>query len=33
VPALLDDYIKDILKLEVVDTNDPKADAVVTAMD
>jgi hypothetical protein len=32
VPALLDDYIKDILKLEVVDTNDPKVDAVVTAM-
>jgi hypothetical protein len=32
VPALLDDYIKDILKLEVVDTNDPKVDAAVTAM-
>lgn len=32
VPALLDDYIKLIEKLEVVDTNDPKADAVVTAM-
>ena len=33
VPATLDDYIKQIEKLEVVDTNDPKADAVVTAMD
>jgi len=33
VPALLDDYIKQIKSLEVVDTNDPKADAVHTATD
>ena len=32
VPLLLDDYIKQIKSLEVVDTNDPKVDAVVTAM-
>ena len=33
VPALLDDYIKQIKNLEVVDSNDPKADAVHTATD
>jgi hypothetical protein len=33
VPALLDDYIKQIKSLEVVDTNDPKVDAVHTATD
>jgi hypothetical protein len=31
VPALLDDYIKQIKSLEVVDTNDPKVGAVHTA--
>ena len=33
VPALLDDYIKSLQNLEVVDTNDPKVDAVLTATD
>lgn len=33
VPALLDDYIKSITNLEVVDQNDPKVDAVHTATD
>ena len=33
VPALLDDYIKSITKLEVVEQNDPKVGAVLTAMD
>ena len=33
VPLLLDDYIKQIKSLEVVDTNDPKVDAVHTATD
>lgn len=32
VPLFLDDYIQKIKSLEVVDTNDPKAGAVVTAM-
>jgi hypothetical protein len=33
VPALLDDYIKSLQNLEVVEQNDPKADAVLTATD
>ena len=33
VPALLDDYIKSIKNLEVVEQNDPKVDAVLTATD
>jgi hypothetical protein len=33
VPALLDDYIKQIKNLEVVDSNDPKVSAVHTATD
>ena len=33
VPALLDDYIKSLQNLEVVEQNDPKADAVHTATD
>ena len=33
VPALLDDYIKSIKDLEVVEQNSPKVDAVHTATD
>ena len=33
VPALLDDYIRLIKNLEVVEQNDPKVDAVLTATD
>ena len=33
VPALLDDYIKSIKNLEVVEQNDPKVGAVLTATD
>ena len=33
VPALLDDYIRSIKNLEVVEQNDPKVDAVLTATD
>ena len=33
VPALLDDYIKSLQNLEVVEQNDPKVDAVLTATD
>ena len=33
VPLLLDDYIKQIKSLEVVDNNDPKVGAVLTATD
>jgi hypothetical protein len=33
VPALLDDYIRQIKNLEVVDSNDPKVGAVHTATD
>ena len=33
VPLLLDDYIKSIKDLEVVDQNSPKVDAVHTATD
>jgi len=33
VPALLDDYIKSIKNLEVVEQNDPKVVAVLTATD
>ena len=33
VPALLDEYIKSLKNLEVIEANDPKADAVVTATD
>ena len=33
VPALLDDYIKSIINLEVVEQNDPKVGAAPTAMD
>ena len=33
VPALLDDYIRSIKNLEVVEQNDPKVGAVLTATD
>jgi hypothetical protein len=33
VPALLDEYIKSLKNLEVIDTTDLKADAVRTATD
>ena len=33
VPALLDEYIKSLKNLEVIDTTDLKVDAVVTATD
>jgi len=33
VPAQLDEYIKSLKNLEVVEQNDPKADAVHTATD
>jgi len=33
VPALLDEYIKSLKNLEVIEANDPKAHAVVTATD
>ena len=33
VPALLDDYIKSLQNLEVVEQIDPKVDAVLTATD
>ena len=33
VPALLDDYIRSIKNLDVVEQNDPKVDAVLTATD
>ena len=33
VPALHDEYIKSLKNLEVIEANDPKAHAVVTATD
>ena len=33
VPAKLDEYIKSLQNLEVVEQNDPKVDAVLTATD
>jgi len=33
VPALLDEYIKSLKNLEVIEANDPKVHAVVTATD
>ena len=33
VPALLDEYIKSLVNLEVIERTDPKADAVLTATD
>jgi hypothetical protein len=33
VPSTLDEYIKSLVNLEVIDTADPKADAAPTATD